>query len=67
MMTLFIIIFRKQSASEINHASSSKDVGAVAEDAPPGKKPKPSKATKLEQQVMPVPTLLELYKEISEY
>ena len=69
MMTLLIIIFRKQSASEINHASGrSKDVGGAAEeDPPPRKKPKPSKATKLEQQVMPVPTLLELDKEISEY
>ena len=67
MMTLLIIIFRKQSASEINNASSSKDVGDVAEDPPPRKKPKPSKATKLEQQVMQVPTLLELDKEISEY
>jgi len=70
-MTLFlIIIFRKQSVGgEINHASSSeKDVGgAAAEDPPPRKKLKPSKATKLEQQVMPVPTLLELDKEISEY
>ena len=67
MTLLIIIIFRKQSASEINNASSSKDVGDVAEDPPPRKKPKPSKATKLEQQVMQVPTLLELDKEISEY
>ena len=58
MTLLTVLLFWNQSGITVPGA---------AEDPPPKKKSRPSKATKLEQLVMPVPTLLELDKEISDY